>query len=180
MGGVARAFGVRKLEFGERFVEEMAAGTEGEFKLGKEIAIEIVEAENQVEAGLGRNGEASFPEEKRRRATALLRGEVGFDEDEAGEAGGNRGERRAVNREMPRGGEGGGAVEGRGRVIDGDDGPVVLGEIDSVLAGAAGEVEGARMGMWAREQGEAFEEKGGGFRGRLGGGFAVAKVPTVE
>lgn len=60
------------------------------------------------------------------------------------------------------------------------DGPVAFGEIDGILAGAAGEVEGARGGMGAREERKTFDEKGGGIGGRLAGGFAVAEVPTVE
>lgn len=46
MGGVARPFGVGELEFGERFVEEMAAGAEGGFDFGECGAVEIVEAED--------------------------------------------------------------------------------------------------------------------------------------
>ena len=53
MGGIVRAVGAGVLEFGERFVEQMAAGSERAFDGRQERAVEIVEAQDQVEGGFG-------------------------------------------------------------------------------------------------------------------------------
>lgn len=119
MSGVAGSFGAGKLEFGEGFVEEMAAGTEGEFEVGEEVAVEIVETEEEIKEWMGTDGEASFPGEKRQpflrrgeQAAALHRREVGCEEQDAGEMIRDRGELCALNGDVSRGGEGCGAVEG--------------------------------------------------------------------
>jgi len=70
---VARAFGAGELELGKGLVEEVAAGTESPFDSWEEAAIEIVEAQNQIEGSGGKR--EGF--------------QVGFDEQEAGEVGGD-------------------------------------------------------------------------------------------
>ena len=56
MFGAARTLGVGELQLGERFVEEMAAGSESALYRGEERAMEIVEAEDEVEGGFGKAG----------------------------------------------------------------------------------------------------------------------------
>ena len=73
----ARALGEGALMLGESFVDEKAAGSEGAFDAGEGMAVEILEAEDQIEGGVRQRG----------------RGEVGFDQAEAGEALRERAER---------------------------------------------------------------------------------------
>jgi len=72
------------------------------------------------------------------------------------------------------------ALEGRRSEVDGNNGPAALGEPGGVLARAAGEIQGAGMRMRARQERETFEQKSGGSRGRLRGGFAVTRLPAGE
>ena len=188
MGGVVRALGMRGLQVSEGFVEEMAAGRESAFDGGKKRAVEIVEAEDEIEAenrrlrvGRGAPGKPGFMKAKRRQAAALHTGrEVGFDEHEAAPLCRSGTRDDSLGGDATGGGERGGAVESRGGEIHGDDGPAAFGEINRVLAGAAGEIDGAGMRGGAREQRETFDEERSGSGRRMRGGFAVAGVPGLE
>ena len=105
--------------------------------------------------------------------------QIGFDQQYAGEAVRCVVESTAAGGELARGGEGCGAVQGRGGKIYGEGRPTALGDEDRVLAGAAGEIESAGMRGRAGEQREGFDEERSGRR-RTGGGFAVAGVPGLE
>lgn len=153
---------------GESFVEQKAARGQSALDGGEGGAVEIVEAENQVEGCFGQGG--GF--------------QIRFDEDDAGERMAVQGylykRGAALDRNVVRGGQRGGAVE-RGRSeIHGHDGPAALGEPNGVLPRAAGEIERAGTGMGSRKQGESFDEECRWFRRRVGGGFAMTGLPALE
>ena len=160
---IAGTLGMAELKLGEGFVEEMTAGTECGCDLRKKGTIEILEAKDEIEGIWWQDG--GF--------------QIRLDQDDAGNVRGNGGERNTEDGKIVRSGESGGAFEGRGREIDGDDRPAMFGEEDGVLGGAASEVEGARGGMWTREKRKTFEEKGRG-SGNVGLRLAVAGVPGLE
>ena len=175
MIGAARAVGKGALIFGEGFVEQKAAGGQGALDGGKGGAVEIVEAENEIEGGFGQGG--GF--------------QIRLDENEAGERMAasrpcrdkfrrlyERG--AALDGDLARGGQSGGAVERGGREIHGHDGPTSLGEPYGVLPRAAGEIERAGTGMRSREQGERFDEECRWFGRWVRGGFAVTGFPMLE
>ncbi len=97
MGVVARAFRVRELEMGERFVEQLAPRCEGAFDGREQRAVEIVKAEDQVEGGLGE-----------------LEGfQVRFNQHDALDVRGDGGGSAAVDGDAARIGQRGGPVESR-------------------------------------------------------------------
>jgi len=61
-------------------------------------------------------------------------------------------ERGAAYGDVPRGCKGSGPVESRGREIDCDHLPAVLGQVDGVLSGAAGQIERAGRAVRTRKQ----------------------------
>ena len=80
MIGAARAVGEGALIFCEGFVEKKAAGSQGALDGGEGGAVEKVEAENQIEGSFGQGG--GF--------------HIGFDEEKAGEAVREAGEKMAA------------------------------------------------------------------------------------
>jgi hypothetical protein len=55
----------------------------------------------------------------------------------------------------------------------------VFGEIDGILAGTTGQIEGAGVGMVTWKQGEALDQKWRGVGGRMGDGIEVTLVPVL-
>jgi hypothetical protein len=164
MVGAVRAFTEGALFIGERFVEQETAGSQCALDAGEGLAVEILEAQDEREARF-----------RERRGL-----EVGLGQRDALEMGGNGVEGETLDGKATRGGQGCGAVESCRSEIHGDNGPAAFGEPDGVLARTAGDIESAGMRMRARQERETFEQKIGGSGRRLGGGFAVARLPAGE
>src|SRR5712692_709773 len=153
MAGIAGAAVEGELIEGEGLEDQNAAGTQGALDGGKERALEIAEAEDYVEGGLGER--EGF--------------QVGAEQEKLYAAGGESlGELRgggAADGGMVRMGQGFGAVERGDGNVDGGGGPAARGERHGILPCPAGEVEGVAAG----EEGDGFDEKGTGRRGELKG-----------